>query len=110
MLVDPDSYIELGQATLEPAISPEYEAELAAARAKSGVDEAIVTGEALIGGHRVALIACEFLFLQILTDVAARSASWPRSSGRRPSGFPSSPARPLAAPACRRARSPSSPW
>ena len=40
-----------------------YAAELAAAAARSGVDEAIVTGEGRIRGRRVAVVAGEFRFL-----------------------------------------------
>ncbi|MYS81806.1 carboxyl transferase domain-containing protein [Embleya scabrispora] len=40
-----------------------YAAELAAARARTGLDEALVTGEGLIHGRRVAVAACEFDFL-----------------------------------------------
>lgn len=43
--------------------APEYAAELEAARAKSGVDEAVITGAATIDGHPVALIVGEFRFL-----------------------------------------------
>ncbi|QGN56565.1 carboxyl transferase domain-containing protein [Nostocoides sp. HKS02] len=49
-----------------PEVAPAgsaYAAELAAARDRSGVDEAIVTGEGLIRGRRVAVIAGEFRFL-----------------------------------------------
>lgn len=44
-------------------VSPEYAAELAAAEARSGVDESVVTGEGLMHGRRVAVVACEFGFL-----------------------------------------------
>lgn len=44
-------------------VSGEYAAELAAATAKSGVDESILTGEGLMHGRRVAVVACEFGFL-----------------------------------------------
>jgi len=40
-----------------------YAAELAAARAQSGADESIVTGEGRIRGRRVAVVAGEFRFL-----------------------------------------------
>ncbi|GAA2178479.1 carboxyl transferase domain-containing protein [Leucobacter tardus] len=63
MLVDADSYRSWDTAPIEPELGEEYRAELAAAREKSGVDESIITGEALIAGRRVALIACEFTFL-----------------------------------------------
>ena len=44
-------------------VSPEYAAELAAAAERSGVDESVVTGEGLMHGRRVAVVACEFAFL-----------------------------------------------
>jgi acetyl-CoA carboxylase carboxyl transferase subunit beta len=40
-----------------------YRAELADARARSGVDEAVVTGEGLVGGRRLAVACGEFAFL-----------------------------------------------
>jgi acetyl-CoA carboxylase carboxyl transferase subunit beta len=56
-----------------PEGSP-YAAELAAARERSGVDEAIVTGEGRIHGRRVAVIAGEFRFMagSIGSTAAAR--------------------------------------
>ncbi|HEY0902870.1 MAG TPA: carboxyl transferase domain-containing protein [Marmoricola sp.] len=55
-------------------ISAEYAAELAAAQEKSGVDESVVTGEGLMRGRRVAVVASEFTFLagSIGRDAAAR--------------------------------------
>ncbi len=41
----------------------EYDAELVAAADRAGTDEAIVTGEGLIHGHRVAVVVGEFRFL-----------------------------------------------
>ncbi|WP_203987988.1 carboxyl transferase domain-containing protein [Sphaerisporangium rufum] len=40
-----------------------YADDLAAARAKTGYDESVVTGEGLLAGRRVAIVACEFSFL-----------------------------------------------
>jgi acetyl-CoA carboxylase carboxyl transferase subunit beta len=40
-----------------------YLDQLARARERSGVDEAVVTGEAMLWGRRIAIIACEFGFL-----------------------------------------------
>jgi len=62
-IADPGSYQSWDSAPAEPDLGPEYAAELAAAAEKSGVDESIITGEALVDGRRVALIACEFSFL-----------------------------------------------
>ncbi|MCM2576590.1 acetyl-CoA carboxylase carboxyltransferase subunit alpha/beta [Streptomyces meridianus] len=42
---------------------PDYAADLAKARESTGLDESVVTGEARIGGRRVAVVACEFRFL-----------------------------------------------
>jgi len=44
-------------------ISDAYRAELAAARERSGVDEAVITGAGLMHGRRVAVVASEFAFL-----------------------------------------------
>ncbi|WFR72130.1 carboxyl transferase domain-containing protein [Prescottella defluvii] len=49
----------------------QYRTELDAAAAKSGVDESVITGTALLGGRRVAVIACEFSFLAGSIGVAA---------------------------------------
>ena len=43
--------------------SAEYANELACARAKTGIDESVLTGAASIRGHRVAILVCEFGFL-----------------------------------------------
>jgi acyl-CoA carboxylase subunit beta len=55
-------------------ISPEYAAELVAAEERSGVDESVITGEGLMHGRRVAVVACEFGFLagSIGRDAARR--------------------------------------
>ncbi|WP_439673898.1 carboxyl transferase domain-containing protein [Embleya sp. MST-111070] len=45
------------------APDPDYAAELAAARERTGLDEALVTGEGRIHARRVAVVACEFDFL-----------------------------------------------
>ncbi|GAA4287890.1 carboxyl transferase domain-containing protein [Georgenia daeguensis] len=41
----------------------QYAAELRAARARAGTDEAVITGQGTIRGHRVAVIVSEFAFL-----------------------------------------------
>ena len=51
--------------------SPAYARELADARERSGLDEAVVTGEARLRGRRVAFVACEFSFLAGSIGVAA---------------------------------------
>jgi len=59
-----------------PAPSPlhmtdAYAAELAEARERTGLDEAVLTGEGRIRGRRVAVVACEFRFLAGSIGVAA---------------------------------------
>jgi acyl-CoA carboxylase subunit beta len=51
-----------------------YAADLERARARTGADESVLTGEGLIHGHRIALMACEFGFLggSIGRDAARR--------------------------------------
>lgn len=71
LVADPQSFRSWDSAPEQPLATPEYLAELAAAAEKSGVDESIVSGEALIDGRRVALIACEFRFLAGSVGLAA---------------------------------------
>lgn len=63
-VLDEGSWISWDEAPLtvtDPG--SEYAATLARAAERAGTDEAIVTGEGLIGGHRVAAIVGEFGFL-----------------------------------------------
>lgn len=55
-------------------VEADYLGDLAKARAKSGTDESVITGEGLIRGRRVAVIASEFNFLagSIGQDAAER--------------------------------------
>ncbi|GAA1314630.1 carboxyl transferase domain-containing protein [Leucobacter albus] len=71
LVADPGSFRSWDAAPVQPLATPAYTAELAAAAEKSGVDESIVSGEALIDGRRVALIACEFRFLAGSVGLAA---------------------------------------
>lgn len=48
-----------------------YAGELARARAATGLDEAVLTGEGTVFGRRVAVVACEFDFLAGSIGVAA---------------------------------------
>lgn len=63
LVLDPGSWVSWDTAPSYGVISAGYQAELDAARTKSGVDESVVTGEGTIRGRRVAVIACEFGFL-----------------------------------------------
>jgi acetyl-CoA carboxylase carboxyl transferase subunit beta len=49
----------------------EYAGKLAQARRRTGLAEAVITGEGRVGGHRVAVVACEFEFLGGSIGVAA---------------------------------------
>jgi acyl-CoA carboxylase subunit beta len=49
----------------------QYAEELAAARAATGYDESVITGEGMLDGRRVAVVACEFSFLAGSIGVAA---------------------------------------
>nr|WP_275901880.1 carboxyl transferase domain-containing protein [Brevibacterium zhoupengii] len=73
IVVDDGSFVSWDTTPITPAggISDEYAAELAAAREKSGVDEAVITGEGRIEGRRVAIVAGEFRFLAGSIGVAA---------------------------------------
>src|SRR5690625_369464 len=72
-VVDAGSFISWDRTPIVPAggIDESYSAELAAAQEKSGADEAVVTGEGLIHGRRVAVVACEFRFLAGSIGIAA---------------------------------------
>ena len=59
-VLDPDSFISWDTPPDYGSISPSYEADLARAREKSGVDEAVITGEGTVGGVRVAFVLSEF--------------------------------------------------
>jgi acetyl-CoA carboxylase carboxyl transferase subunit beta len=52
-----------GISTLNPLAFPEYEEKLAAARSRSGLDEAVVTGLCRIGGVEVVLAVMDFQFI-----------------------------------------------
>ena len=71
LTADEGSYLSWDAPPVEPDLGDAYRAELAAAAVKSGTDESIVTGEALVDGRRVVLIACEFQFLAGSVGTAA---------------------------------------
>ncbi len=71
-LVDPGSW----RSWDEPIAAPrdgdaEYHAELALARDRTGLDEAVITGEGRVHGRRVAIVASDFAFLAGSIGVAA---------------------------------------
>ncbi|HZC84877.1 MAG TPA: carboxyl transferase domain-containing protein, partial [Rubrobacter sp.] len=60
-----DGFAEFGEETVseDPLDWPGYEEQLAHAREKSGETEAVITGEAYVGGTPVVIIAFDFNFL-----------------------------------------------
>lgn len=70
-LLDPGSFVSWDRPPVPVAASPAYRAELSAAASASGIDESVLTGEGLLRGRRVAVIACEFAFLAGSVGVAA---------------------------------------
>jgi acetyl-CoA carboxylase carboxyl transferase subunit beta len=70
-VLDAGSFVSWDTAPLDVAVDAGYASELAAARAASGVDESVLTGEGRIHGRRVAVTACEFDFLAGSIGVAA---------------------------------------
>lgn len=75
-VADPGSWVSWDEPPLPPRgvdgpADEQYLADLETARAKSGLDESILTGEALIGGRRVAIVLGDFGFLAGSIGVAA---------------------------------------
>ena len=62
-VLDTGTFVSWDEPPVEPDLGPEYAASLARAADRSGVDEAILTGEGLLDGRRVAVAAGEFSFL-----------------------------------------------
>jgi acetyl-CoA carboxylase carboxyl transferase subunit beta len=70
-VLDSGSFIGWDDEPMAVPVSETYAAELAAARAATGRDEAVITGEGRINGRRVAVIASDFDFLAGSIGVAA---------------------------------------
>jgi acetyl-CoA carboxylase carboxyl transferase subunit beta len=62
-VVDPGSFRRWNDPAVGPEPDAEYAAELAGAQQRTGLDESVLTGEAQLGGRRVAIVVCEFGFL-----------------------------------------------
>ncbi|WP_104053864.1 MULTISPECIES: carboxyl transferase domain-containing protein [unclassified Arthrobacter] len=71
LVVDPGTYVSWDAPVTYTEHSKAYDADLAAAREKTGEDESVLTGEGLVHGRRVALVVCEFGFLGGSIGVAA---------------------------------------
>ena len=71
LVLDEGSFSSWDSPPQQGPTSEEYGAELAAARQRTGLDEAVLTGEGLMRGRRVAVVACEFGFLAGSIGVAS---------------------------------------
>jgi acetyl-CoA carboxylase carboxyl transferase subunit beta len=70
-VLDEGSFVSWDSERLAVPVSESYARELADARAATGRDEAVLTGEGRILGRRVAVVVCEFGFLGGSIGVAA---------------------------------------
>ena len=70
-VLDEGSFVSWDTAPLAVPTTAAYARELAAARAASGRDESVLTGEGRMFGRRVAVVVCEFDFLGGSIGVAA---------------------------------------
>src|ERR1700753_758359 len=70
-LLDAGSFPSWDDPPADVAPHPGYAADLAAARARTGLDESVITGAGRIGGHPVAVAVSEFGFLGGSIGVAA---------------------------------------
>jgi acetyl-CoA carboxylase carboxyl transferase subunit beta len=70
--LDPGSWQSWDEPVIDIGpIDDEYAAELASARARTGLDESLITGEGTLGGRAVALVIGDFGFLAGSIGVAA---------------------------------------
>jgi acetyl-CoA carboxylase carboxyl transferase subunit beta len=63
LTLDDGSFVRWDTAPVTVPEDERYAADMERARAKTGLDEAVITGEGTIRGRRVAVVACEFGFL-----------------------------------------------
>ncbi|HEX6247369.1 MAG TPA: carboxyl transferase domain-containing protein [Nocardioidaceae bacterium] len=71
LVLDDGSFRSWDETPADPPMSEAYAAEITAARERTGLDEAVTTGEGTIRGRRVAVMAGEFAFLAGSIGVAA---------------------------------------
>ena len=71
LVLDTGSFRSWDEAPVDPPATDAYARELRAVRERTGLDEAVMTGEGAIRGRRVAVMACEFSFLAGSIGVAA---------------------------------------
>jgi acyl-CoA carboxylase subunit beta len=70
-VLDEGSFVSWDSEPLPVPVNESYARELADARAATGLDESVLTGEGCIFGRRVAVVVCEFGFLGGSIGVAA---------------------------------------
>jgi acetyl-CoA carboxylase carboxyl transferase beta subunit len=70
-VLDEGSFVSWDREPLAMPVTDAYARELADARAATGLDEAVITGEGRVFGRRVAVVVCEFSFLGGSIGVAA---------------------------------------
>lgn len=70
-LVDDGSWTSWDTTPIDVDTDADYAADLARARAATGLDEAVVTGTATLRGRPIALVACDFRFLGGSIGIAA---------------------------------------
>jgi acetyl-CoA carboxylase carboxyl transferase beta subunit len=70
-VLDEGSFVSWDSTPLDVHPDDSYRRELAEAREATGLDESVLTGEGLVFGRRVAVVACEFDFLAGSIGVAA---------------------------------------
>ena len=70
-VLDVGSYLSWDTDPIPLPISPSYAEALATARAATGHDESVLTGEGRLFGRRIAVVACDFGFLGGSIGVAA---------------------------------------
>ncbi|HEY9564787.1 MAG TPA: carboxyl transferase domain-containing protein, partial [Nocardioides sp.] len=63
LVLDDGSWVSWDTPPARAGIDGDYADQLARAEEKSGVDESVITGEGLIRGRRVGVLAGEFTFL-----------------------------------------------
>src|SRR5690606_15733735 len=72
LTIDSGTWESWDEPVTDPApLDPAYADALAAARRRTGLDEAVITGAGRLGGRRVAVVASEFGFLGGSIGVAA---------------------------------------
>ncbi|GAA1137019.1 carboxyl transferase domain-containing protein [Ornithinicoccus hortensis] len=69
--LDPGTFVRWDGAPIQVDADEAYAGSLARAAERSGLDESVVSGEGLLQGRRVAIMACDFSFLAGSIGVAA---------------------------------------